>query len=328
MRIVILYDGIAETGDHPDQIDVLEQAKAVGRALTELGHESLRSTLSMDMKALIQDLNRVKPDLVFNLVESVEGHGRLLHLAPAVLELLGVPYTGSSADTLYMTSNKLVAKKVLEGAGIRTPQSYLPNGLQNRNIPPSGHYIIKSTWEHASVGLDEDSVLRIEDPKQLFSEMERRKEKLGGDCFAEPYIEGREFNLSLLTSRQGPEVLPPAEIRFHNYPDGKWKIIDYKAKWDHASFEYDHTSRSFEFPESDQPLLFRLGTLAKTCWGLFRVQGYARIDFRVDQDNVPWVLEINANPCLSPDAGFAAAVLRGGLDFNQMLERIIREAER
>ena len=327
MMVVILYDRIAETGAHPDQIDVLEQAKAVGRALLELGHESTHLALSMDMNALIQDLKRLKPDLVFNLVESVEGYGRLLHLAPTVLELLGVRYTGSSADTLYMTSNKLIAKKVLEGAGIRTPPSYLPNGLRNGDTPPRGHYIMKSTWEHASIGLDEDSVLRIEDPQQLFSEMERRKEKLGGACFAEHYIEGREFNLSLLTSDEGPEVLPPAEVRFHNYPEGKWKIIDYKAKWDHSSFEYDHTRRSFDFPASDQPLLFLLGTLAKTCWQLFGMGGYARVDFRVDQDNRPWVLEINANPCLSPDAGFAAAALRGGLDFNQVVERIIGEAE-
>ena len=327
MKVVILYDRIAENGAHPDQIDVLEQAKAVARALEELGHESVRLALSMDMNALVQDLNRLKPDLVFNLVESVEGHDRLLHLAPTVLELLGVRYTGSSADTLYMTTNKLIAKKMLEGAGIRTPQSYIPNGLRHKNTLPGGHYIIKSTWEHASIGLDEDSVLQTEDSEQLVSEMERRREKLGGACFAERYIEGREFNLSLLTSRQGPEVLPPAEIRFHNYPEGKWKIVDYKAKWDSASFEYDHTSRSFEFPERDQPLLLRLAALAKSCWDLFRLQGYARVDFRVDQDNVPWVLEVNANPCLSPDAGFAAAVLHRGLNFTQVVERIIHEAE-
>lgn len=327
MRVVILYDRITEGGADPDQIDVLDQAKAVGQALEGLGHESMGLALSMDMNGLIWDLNRIKPDLVFNLVESVEGHGRLLHVAPAVLELLGVRYTGSSADTLYMTSNKLIAKKVMEGAGIRTPRRYPPNRSYNGNIPPKGRYIIKSVWEHASIGLDEDSVIWIEEPRQLFSEMERRKENLGGACFAECYIEGREFNLSLLTSRQGPEVLPPAEIRFHDYPDGKGKIIDYKAKWDHASFEYGHTIRSFEFAESDRPLLFRLGELAKACWYLFGVRGYARVDFRVDRDNVPWVLEVNANPCLSPDAGFAAAVLRRGLDFNQVVERIISEAE-
>jgi len=328
MRVVILYDRIAETGAHLDQSDVLEQAKAVDRALEELGYESTRLALSMDMNALIRDLKRLKPDLVFNLVESVEGHGRLIHLAPTVLEIMGIRYTGSYADTLYMTSNKLIAKKILEGAGIRTPQNYPPNGLHNRNILPREHYIIKSTWEHASIGVDEDSVLRMGNPKQLFSEMNRRKDRLGGSCFAERYIEGREFNLSLLASQEGPELLPTAEIHFHDYPKDKWKIIDYKAKWDNSSFEYHHTLRSFEFPERDQPLLFRLGMLARKCWELFSVRGYARVDFRVDQDNLPWVLEINANPCLSPDAGFVAAALQRGLHFNRVVERIIREAYR
>jgi D-alanine-D-alanine ligase len=324
MKIAILYDRIAETGAYPDQSDVLEQANAVGRALEDLGHESMRFALTMDMKALMRELKRLKPDLVFNLVESVEGHGRLIHLVPTVLELLGVPYTGSSADTLYMTSNKIIAKKVLEGAGIRTPQSFLANGLDHGNTLPKGPYIIKSIWEHASIGLDEDSVLRVEDPQQLFSELGQRTHKLGGACFAESYIEGREFNLSLLASYEGQEVLPPAEIRFHNYPEDKWRIVDYKAKWDHASFEYDHTCRSFEIPGSDQPLLLRLGTLAKKCWELFDVRGYARVDFRVDKDNQPWVLEINTNPCLSPDAGFVAAAFQKGLEFNQVIERIIR----
>jgi len=325
MKVAILYDRMAKGGANPDQSDVLEQARAVGRALEDLSHESIRLGISMDLKAFMGELRELEPDLVFNLVESVEGHGRLIHLAPTVLELLGVPYTGSPADALHVTSNKLIAKKVLEGAGIRTPEWFLLGASHHRNPPSKGTYIIKSTWEHASIGMDEDSVLLVEDPHHLFSEMERRKQRLGGACFAERYIEGREFNLSLLASDEGPEVLPPAEIRFHDYPDGKWRIVDYRAKWDHASFEYDHTRRSFRFPRSDQPLLFRLAALAKRCWELFSLRGYARVDFRVDKDNEPWVLEINANPCISPDAGFVAAATQRGLDFNQVVERIIHD---
>ena len=155
--------------------------------------------------------------------------------------------------------------------------------------------------------------------------MGERKEALGGACFAERYIDGREFNLSILASGEGPEVLPPAEILFDDYPTGKWKIVDYKAKWDRASFEYRHTYRSFEFPESDQPLLSKLGTWAKNCWELFNMRGYARVDYRVGSDNQPWLLEVNANPCLAPDAGFAAAASHRGLTFNQVVERIIRD---
>lgn len=325
MKVLILYDRMTEEGANPDQIDVLVQAKAVVQALEELGNESTRLGLGMDLKAFMGELKRLQPDLVFNLVESVEGHGRLIHFVPTLLELLRIPYTGTPADALYLTSNKLIAKKVLEGAGIRTPASFLLEESRHRDPPPKGTYIIKSMWEHASIGIDDGSVLFVDDSQQLFWEMEWRKQRLGGACFAERYIEGREFNLSLLASHEGPEVLPPAEIRFHDYPDGKWRIVDYSAKWNHTTFEYAHTNRSFEFPESDQFLLFRLATLAKECWELFNLRGYARVDFRVDRDNEPWVLEINANPCLSPDAGFVAAATQRGLDFNQVVERIIHD---
>ncbi len=325
MKVVIIHDRMAEKGANPDQLDVLAQAKAVAQALEDLGHESMRLGLTMDFKAFKVQIERLRPDLVFNLVESVEGHGRLIHLAPTLLELLDIPYTGSPADALYETSNKLIAKKALVQAGIRTPATFLPDGSGHRDPAPKGAYIIKSTWEHASIGIDDGSVLLVDDPQELFGEMERRRQGLGGTCFAETYIEGREFNLSLLASQDGPEVLPPAEIRFSEYPGGKWKIVDYRAKWDHASLEYAHTHRSFEFPEGDQPLLFGLATLAKECWELFGLRGYARVDFRVDKDNRPWVLEINANPCLSPDAGFVAAATQRGIDFTLIVERIIHD---
>ena len=143
--------------------------------------------------------------------------------------------------------------------------------------------------------------------------MSRLQEKQGGECFAEAYIDGREFNLSLLASKAGPQVLPPAEIRFEDYPEGKTRIVGYRAKWHESSFEYLHTVRSFEFPPEDDELLSRLKDLAVRCWSLFDLRGYARVDFRVDRDGRPWVLEVNVNPCLSPDAGFfAAAATRPG----------------
>ena len=83
--------------------------------------------------------------------------------------------------------------------------------------------------------------------------------------------------------------------------------------------------RSFQFPPEDSPLLDRMADLAKRCWHLFGLHGYARVDFRVDHDNNPWILEVNANPCLSPDAGFAATAARAGLPFGEVVERIVNE---
>ena len=146
------------------------------------------------------------------------------------------------------------------------------------------------------------------------------------NCFAELYIDGREFNLSLLAGNTGPEVLPPAEILFHDYPPDMAKVVDYRSKWVEDSFEYLHTPRSFDFSKKDEPLIQRLKDMAIHCWNIFGLRGYARVDFRVDENSQPWILEVNTNPCLSPDGGFSAAVEQAGLTFNQAIERIVQDA--
>jgi len=326
MRVVILYDRIAKDGRLPDQSDSLVQAEAVGRALSDLGHESVEMTFSMDVKGFLKAIEEAHPQLVFNLTESVEGHGRLIHFPASILEVLGIRYTGAPSEALYVTSNKILAKKILKGAGIPTPDWYRAEDLEKMSPPLGGPFIIKSLWEHASVGLEETSVLLLESPGLLLKEMEKRREALRGECFAEQYIEGREFNVSMLASQEGPEVLPPAEMRFIDYPPGKWKVVGYRAKWDDGSFESLHTERSFEFAKSDRLLLQKLIETVRKCWHLFGLRGYARVDFRVDEQNQPWVLEINANPCLSPDAGFVAAASQAGLSYRQVVQRIIEDA--
>ncbi len=114
-----------------------------------------------------------------------------------------------------------------------------------------------------------------------------------------------------------------AEIRFVEFPADKLRIVDFRAKWEEESFEYTHTPRSFDFTAADQPLLEELRAVAGRCWDCFDLGGYARVDFRVDGENRPWVLEINTNPCLSPDGGFYAAAERASLSFTGMVERIV-----
>ncbi|MCB1814375.1 MAG: hypothetical protein KDK04_22030, partial [Candidatus Competibacteraceae bacterium] len=138
--------------------------------------------------------------------------------------------------------------------------------------------------------------------------------------------DGREFNLALLEGPQGMTLLPPAEIVFHDYPPGKPRIVGYAAKWDEHSFEFQNTPRRFDFAAADQPLLRQLNELAQRCSALFGLRGYARVDFRVDAHNQPWVLEINTNPCLSPDAGFAAALAQAGLSLRAAVAHIVTAA--
>ena len=130
----------------------------------------------------------------------------------------------------------------------------------------------------------------------------------------------------MLGGSRGPEVLPPAEIIFEGYTDAMPRIVDYRAKWDETAYAYHHTPRRFDFKPSDQSLLNHLEDLAIRCWHRFGLTGYARVDFRVDAAGAPWVLEVNANPCLSLDAGFAAALARAGIPYEGAIGRILDDA--
>ncbi len=322
MKVVVLHGEVPEKAGIDEQ-DVLVQVAAVCKSLAELGHQPVALPLSMDFKKAMAALADIKPDTIFNLVESITSHGQLIHMAPSMMDTFKIPYTGAKTDAMFLTSNKVLAKKILAANEMPTAPLFLADDRQY--LFRSGAYIIKAVWEHASIWLDEEAILFAEEEAQLRHAIAARQEKLGMTCFAEPFIDGREFNLSLLAGDTGPVVLPLAEIQFCDYPQDLVKVVDYRAKWIDDSFEYQHTKRRFDFPEDDNPLLQRLTDLATRCWGLFNLRGYGRVDFRVDENNNPWILEINANPCLSPVGGFAAALERGGLTFNGAIERILQD---
>jgi len=321
MKVWILHGEVPQ-GATPDEGDVLVQAAAVSRALEKLGYEPVRKACSLNLADVAALLQRERPVFAFNLVETIDGRGSLIHLVPSLLDALEIPYTGAGTEAIFLSSNKLLAKKVLRSGGIATPDWHI---LQETPENPfsAGPYIIKSVWEHASIGLDEDAVIYAHRWEQLPDAIAGRSQRLGGACFAEAFIEGREFNISLLAGDKEPEVLPAAEIRFDDYPPWRVRIVGYEAKWIEGSFSYRHTPRCFDFTPLDECLLETLAEMAGSCWRLFNLRGYARVDFRVDRAGVPWVLEINTNPCLSPDAGFAASAQRRGLQFEEIIQRIV-----
>jgi len=120
-------------------------------------------------------------------------------------------------------------------------------------------------------------------------------------------------------------MLSPAEIKFVDFHQDMPKILDYAAKWDEETFEYKHNVRTFDFSESDQALLNEIETIVLKCWQVFNLHGYARVDFRVDNNHRPYVLEINANPCISEDSGFYAACLHSGIDFQTAVSYILKD---
>ena len=332
MQVAVVHNAVDES-DGPDAKDVLTQVKTVCDALGVLGHDTETIACTLDLDRFQRVLTLISPDVVFNLVESLAGTGRLIHLAPFAMDAMGLPYTGSSAEQILMTSNKVMAKHHMLVQGLPTPVwlgPYPEGSLGKYPVEADGiceeTWIIKSVWEHASIGLDETNIVKGEDKTKLLSLLKLRAGSLGGSCFAERFVDGREFNLSLLGGRaENPVVLPPAEIVFEDYGQEKLRIVDYQAKWDETSFAYQHTPRRFDFDPDDDHLLETLKGLAKKCWIGFGLRGYARVDFRVDPAGNPWILEINANPCLSPDAGFAAALAQGGLAFSESIRYILED---
>ena len=322
MKIVILHD-LVPPGARPDLDDNLVQAREVAEALERLGHQASCLAFSDGVEEMTGRLERLGVDLVFNLVETPLGQARIIHMVPMLLERLGLAYTGVGPRGMLLTSNKLLAKRKLQESGLPTPGWWSPRG--GETPAPKGSCLVKSVWEHGSLGLDDLRLIPGDDAARLAQEVEALAARLGGDCFAEQYVEGREFNISLLGSTQGPQVLPPAEIVFKGYDQSRLKVIGYRAKWEPDSFEYNHTPRCYDFPESDRALLAELNRISRECWHLFGLRGWARVDFRVDQEGQPWILEVNANPCLSADAGFMAACQRAGFTPQDAVGRILAD---
>jgi len=305
----------AATESRPDEVDTLVAANAVAGALGSLGYATEIVALAPDLSQL-DALPARRPLLVFNLVDAVNGDGRLAPFVPARLDALGLPYTGCSASAWLETLSKISTKLKLAHAGLPTP-SWSEDGS---GLESEARVIVKPIWEHGSLGLDDASVLRGADATRAIA---MRNLRWKTEHFAESFLDGREFNLSLLDGPSGPIVLPVAEIVFEGFSGRAPKIVGYDAKWTPDSEAYIGTPRRFGLEAEDPAIAAKLKGLALACWHLFALSGYARVDFRLDGEGKPSILEVNMNPCLSPDAGFAAAAGQAGLSYQATIGQIV-----
>ncbi len=305
----------AATTSRPDEINTLIAAEAVSGALRELGFTTMIVGLSRDL-AELDDLTAARPLLVFNLVDAVDADGRLAPFVPARLEALCLPYTVAGTSAWLETLSKVAPKLSLAHAGLPTPGW----SMDGTGLDPDTRVIVKAVWEHGSLGLDEASVMGGAAASQAIVERNLRWKT---QHFAESFIEGREFNLALLEGPGGVHVLPIAEIVFEGFGSETAKIVGYDAKWTPDSEAYIGTPRRFGLEEDEPELALRLAGLAQASWALFGLSSYARVDFRVDPAGDPFILEVNVNPCLNPDAGFAAAALAAGLSYADLIGQIV-----
>jgi D-alanine-D-alanine ligase len=309
----------AATAERPDEIDSIVAAEAVAAALQDLGYASEVIGLDPDLAGL-DALKRRRPLLVFNLVDAVNDDCRLAPMVPARLDALGLPYTGANTSAWLETLSKVGTKLKLEHEGLPTP-SWSEDG---KDLDPRARIIVKAVWEHGSLGLDGASVMRGRDAARAIAE---RSARFGTEFFAEAFIEGREFAASMMEGPDGIDCLPIRETVFQGFREGEPLITGYDAKWTPESHHFHGTPRKFGLEQEEPALAAELNRLALRCWDLFGVSGYARVDFRVDEEGIPYILEVNMNPCLGTDAGFAAAAEYAGMAYQEVIARIV-EASR
>jgi D-alanine-D-alanine ligase len=332
MRIAFLYN---EATEDPALAAEEEQPtiSPIVAGLCRLGHEVSCVACTLDLAAVRSRLLRSRPDLAFNRVESLGGSDAMMAAIPLLLETMQIPYTGCTGEALAATASKLTVKQQLVRAGLPTPtwvtsdgRIHSANQKAQTRLRSAGkvRFILKSVYEHSSYQLGDESIIDAPGISAVKRTIGRCEAKTGRPFFAEEFIEGREFNLSVLG--QQPVVLPPAEIDFSELPPGKPHIVSRDAKCDASKFEFHHTPRRFDFPPRDRALLNRLRQLAAGAAELFNVRGYARVDFRCDASSQPWILEVNSNPCVSPHAGFMAAMERAGFPFDDALSRLLDDA--
>jgi D-alanine-D-alanine ligase len=207
---------------------------------------------------------------------------------------------------------------MMQQYGIATPD-WFSTVHASELLNPAKKYILKPIAEEGSVKLDEDAVFRGDDPAMCV----KLATLSPAEYFVEEFVEGREFNLSVTGKPGNFKVYPVAEMIFNNFPEGKEQMLGYRAKWDEQSFEYTHTFRQFNTLSPDPVLHDALIAAAVKCGEVFQLSGYFRVDFRVSEEGRPLVLEINGNPCISPDSGFIAAALQKGMSVTGVIREIV-----
>lgn len=329
MNVAVCFNLVPPQASRGEAIDrIAEQgaeheAQSVATALTELGHKPTLVALGDDIAAFVAELRRLQPDLAFNLCEAFWGDSRKEMHVTALFELISLTYTGASPLALGLTQDKARTKDLLSRHQLPTPKYCL--------VKLGGHYprlkelvyplIVKPRWEDASQGISNESV--VDNEKALLARIDYVHKTYHQGALVEEFILGREINAAIIGN--GPhEVLPLSEIKFH--PDLAQPIVSYEGKWLEQSQQYKLTE-----PVCPAPLKMRsemlLRDIALRAYKLLECRDYARVDFRL-RDGVPYILEVNANPDISPDAGLARSARAAKLSYPQLIARLLALASK
>ncbi|MBI2027796.1 MAG: ATP-grasp domain-containing protein [Deltaproteobacteria bacterium] len=294
------------------------------KALHKLEHETKLLLLFNDLTILLKEVSKFKPDVVFNLTETFRDNRELASPLTGVLDLLGIAYTGASAQTLSLCNNKALTKKLLLYHGIGTPHfkiASLRRELSDlKNFPYPA--FVKPICQEGSEGIAQSSIVKS------FEDCVRRvkfvHKKFQTDALVEQYIEGREFYLSMLANKEW-EVLAAREMRFEKVPIGSPKIATHHAKFD-EDYQKKWGIRSVKPSHMAEDLIQYLRSLGIKIGQALNLDGYVRMDLRVTSDQKVYVLEVNPNPSLAKDEDFALSASDEGYSYEELIQHILDRA--
>jgi len=328
MEILIVENAPVEVerwqGESASDRGVEKAAASVKAALTRKGFSVSTLKIGKDPQPLLDWLKAHNPQLVFNLCETICGNSKLEPAVPYLLKWLDFIITGNPPEILTLLVDKAKTKHLLKSMGFPTPEFAAiqeNNDLRNWRSWPA---ILKPCAEDASLGIDRGSV--VGDSTAAKARFELLATSFGVPVLIEAFIAGRELNVAILETESGLQTAIN-EIDFTDLPAGIPKIVTYNGKWDENSIECKATpvkSPANLYPELD----VKIRDIAKGVYREFGLEGYARIDFRIDEEGKPWVLEINPNPDLSENAGFSKSLAEMHLDYDTAIECLIKSALR
>jgi D-alanine-D-alanine ligase len=317
VNVAILFDGASAYATEPDQL-ILGTVEAIEAALASEGNKVTYVPVHPDGK-WIERVRRGKFDLAFNMCEGIDGVSSLEPAVIAVLELFGIPFTGSSSYTAAVCLRKHVVNTLLDRAGLPVPRFGVVR--KGASLPSVGFpAICKPAAEDASLGIEQRSVVRTQ--RALHARVNAMLESWD-EIVVQRFVDGREVNVGIL----GETVLPIAEIDFNAMPDGHWRIITYQSKWVTGS-EEDLGAMPKCPAKLPAKLANEIRRVALAAWKLVGGTGYGRVDMRIDAEGRPWILEVNANPDIAPDAGLARMAGVAGMPYSALIRDICEQGLR
>jgi D-alanine-D-alanine ligase len=334
-KILIIFDAVSddavphnfasiEENPHYSASKIIKDVEVVEKNVKSLGYSTALYDLRGTLKNLADAVRKEKPDLIFNLAESLGDDAMGEIRVACFLELLEMPYTGSAPYALASALNKARAKEILEFHKIPTPNYFVVRKLSE--IDDKGlrlPMIVKPACEDGSIGIDKQSL--VKNREDLVSGLQRIFQEFNPPALVEEFIEGKEMHVAVFGNKN-PQIMPIAEIDFSGLPADYPRILTYDAKWRMEHEAYRGTP--IVCPAKIKPALEKeIKDMTLRVYRIFECRDYARIDFRLDGAERPFVLEVNPNPDISfEDSGFCKAAEAAGLDYRAVIKKIIDSA--